>query len=106
MVALDLLYTKFILINASFFYLGNNDLKKISQIVILTEVVNLAKQAFRVRINLAIIAKKKQLERTSKSKLDKKCFNYKKKNHNIKDCHFSTSNKRKPKKPFKEAKRT
>lgn len=83
---------------APLFYLGNKDFEKIQQIVMSTKAANLAKQVVGATINLAIIAKKKQLERALKLKPGKECFNCKKKGHYIKDYHSLILNKRKPKK--------
>ena len=49
--------------------------------------------------------KKKQLERTTKSKLGEECLNCEKKGYYAKDYRFSTSNKRKPEELIGEAKR-
>ena len=51
------------------------------------------------------MAQKKQ-SKISNSKLrnNEAYFNYKKKSHYAKNCHFSTSNKKKPEKSLKKAK--
>ena len=51
------------MIIVSFFYFGNKNFEEIQQIVRSTIVANLAKQAVKTTIDLAIILKKKQLEK-------------------------------------------
>lgn len=96
MVALDSLHNNFKITTALFFYYSNNDFEKIQQIVIFTEVKNLAKQVVEATVDLNIIAKKKQFQR-SKFRQNKKYFNYKKKSQYTKDCCGSISNKKRSK---------
>ena len=82
---------------------GDKNLEEIQQIVISTKAANLAKQAVKVIANLALMAKKKQLEKIIRSKSGEECFNCGKKGHYAKDYCSSTSNKRKPEESMKEA---
>lgn len=93
-VALDSLHGNFEMIIALFFYFSDKNLKGIQQIVISTKAANLIKHVVGAIINLTMIAKKKQLERNH-SRPNEECFNYRKKNYYMKDCHSSTSNNRK-----------
>lgn len=93
---------------APFLHSSNKDIKEIQQIVISTELVNLAKHTVGAIANLTIIVKKKKLEK-SKLKQNIVCFNYRKKSHYIKNCHSSTRNSIKRKlieKSIKEVKQT
>lgn len=107
-VTLDSLYDNFEIITAFFLYSGDTNLEKIQQIVTFTEVANLTKQIVGVTAVLALIAKKKQPERVTKSNLEEEYFNYGKKGHYAKD-YFSLSyisNKKKSEKSMKKAKRS
>ena len=85
---------------------GNKNLEEIQQIVISTKAANLAKRAVGATTDLAMIAKKKQSEKyPNRPKINKECFNCKKKGHYARDCHAQSSNKRKPKELLEEAKR-
>ena len=84
----------------------NKDLEDIQQIVTSTKVANLAKRAVGATAYLTLMAKKKRLERTTRSKLGEECFIYWKKGHYTKDCRSSTSNKTNPEKSIEEAKRS
>lgn len=69
-----------------------------------TKIANLAKQIVGATINLAMMAKKKQLEKyLAKPNKNKKCFNYGKKDYYARNCHIS--NKKKPKDSLKKVKR-
>ena len=103
-VAFDSLHDNFEMTTASLLYSGDKDLEEIQQIVASTEAANLAKRAVGVTEDLALMAKKKQPERTTRSKSMEECFNYGKKDHYAKDCCSSTSNKRKPEESTEEAK--
>lgn len=59
MVVFDLLYNNFEIKTAPLLHFNYKDFEEIQQIVIFTEVANLAKQAVRVTTNLTIITKKK-----------------------------------------------
>ena len=89
---------------ASLLHSNDKYLEEIQQIVTSTKATNLAKQTVRATADLALIAKKKQPERTTRLKPGEKCFNYGKKGHYAKDCHSSTLNKRKSKELTKKAK--
>lgn len=69
-----------------------------------TKTANLAKQIVQATTDLTMMAKKKQLKWTLKSKTGKEHFNYRKKGHYAKDCCSFTLNKRKPKELSEEAK--
>ena len=72
--------------------------------VILIEVANLTKYVVGAIVNFALMAKKKQPEKTTRSKLGEKYLNCEKKVHYIKDCRSSTLNKKKSKKLIEEGK--
>ena len=102
-VPLDLLYDDFKMTTAPLLYFGNKDHEEIQQIIMSTEAANLAKQAVRATTDLAMMAKRKQLEKyPAKPKTNEECFNCGKKGHYTRDCH--TSNKRKPEESLEEAK--
>lgn len=104
----NLLHNDFEMITASLLHSGDKNFEKIQQIVTFTKVANLAKQAFRATIDLAMIAKKKQLKKYStRPKTGEENLNYRKKGHYTRDGHCDTesSNKEKPKELSKEAKR-
>ena len=70
---------------------GNKDIEETQQIVTSTEATNLAKRAVGATVDLKMMAKKKQPER-SDSIQNQECFNYVQKSHYAKDCHNSTRN--------------
>lgn len=84
---------------------GDKDLEEIQQIVMFTEVANLAKRAVGTIADLTMMAKKKQPEKNNPRQNDK-CFNCTKKGHYNKDCHGSMSNKKKPEELLEKAKRS
>ena len=94
LVALDSLHDNFEMTTALFFYSNDKNLKGIQQIVTSTKAANLIKHIVGAIIDLTMIVKKKQLERNH-SRPNEECFNYRKKNYYMKDCHSSTSNNRK-----------
>lgn len=103
-VALDSLHDDFEMTTAPLLHSGDKDLEEIPQIVTSTEAANLAKRAVGATTDLAMMAKKKQLEKYSaKPKTNEECFNCGKKGHYARNCH--TSNKRKPEESLEEAKR-
>ena len=103
-VAVNLLHNDFEMTTAPLLYSGNKDLEEIQQIVPSTEAANLAKRAVGAITNLALMAKKTQLERyPAKPKTNKECANCGKKGHYAGDCHMS--NKKKPEESLKEGKR-
>ena len=68
-----------------------------------TKAANLANRAVGATKDLAMMAKKKQLEKyPAKPKTNKKCFNCGKKGHYAMDCH--TLNKKRPEESLEEAK--
>lgn len=84
-------------------YSGNKDLQEIQQIVTFTEEANLAKWTIWVTTDLAMIVKKKQLEKyRTKPKRNKDCFNCDKKGYYTKNYHML--NKKKLEDLLKEAK--
>lgn len=103
---LDLLYDNCEITTDLLLYSNDKNLEEIQQIVISTGAANLARQIIRATIDLALMAKKKQPERTIKLKPEKNHFNYVKKSHYAKDCCYPTSNKCKLKELIKEAKRS
>lgn len=69
----------------------------------LTKAANLAKQAGGAKTDLAMMVKKKQLEKyPAKPKINKECFNCGKKDHYARNCHIS--NKKKLENLLKKAK--
>lgn len=67
------------------------------------KAANLAKEVVRATTDLAIMVKKKQLEKfLAKQTTNKKCFNYGKKSHYTKNCHIL--NKKKPENSLEKAK--
>lgn len=63
-------------------YLGNKKFEEIQLIVTCMETANLAKQTTSVTGDLTIMTRKKRrLQQTQRSKPNKKCFNYSKKDH-------------------------
>lgn len=71
----------------------------------LTKFANLVKQTVRTIKILAIMTKKKQLKKYfAKLKINKGCFNYRKKGHYAKNYYIS--NKKKLEKLLKKAKHT
>lgn len=90
----------------SLLHSNDKELKEIQQIIESIKAANLAKYAIRAITNLAIIAKKKHLDKQniSKSKTNEKCFNCRKKSYYAKNCYFW--NKKMPKELVKKAKCT
>ena len=105
-MVLDSLHDDFKMTTALLLHSNDKDLEEIQQIVTSTEVANLAKRAVGAIADLALIAKKKQPEKTIRSKPGEECFNCRKKGHYAKDYYFSTSNKRKPEEQTEETKRS
>ena len=103
-VALDSLHDDFEMTTVPLLHSDDKDLEEIQQIVTSTEAAKLAKRAVGATTNLAMMAKKKQLEKyPAKPKTNKECFNCRKKGYYARDCY--TSNKRKPEESLKKAKR-
>ena len=76
LVAFESLHNNLEMTTAPLFHFGDKDLDKIQQIVISTEAVNFAKYTVKSIVDLALIAKKKQVERVAmKSKPGEECFN-------------------------------
>ena len=105
-VALDSLLNDFEKTTTPLLYSGDKNLEEIQQIVTSTKAANRAKQAVEATADLALMAKKKQPERTTRSKLGEECFNCRKKDHYTKDCSSSISNKGKSEESTEEAKRS
>ena len=105
-VAFDLLHDNFEMTTASLLHSSDKNLEEIQQIVTWTKAANLAKRAVGVIVDLALMAKKKQPERTIRSKPGEECFDCGKKGHYAKDCHSSTSSKKKLEKSTAEANRS
>lgn len=105
-VALDLLHNDFKMKTAPRLYSGDKYLKQIQQIVTSIEVAKLAKRMVGASTELVMMAKKKHSakQHATKFKVNKECFNYRRKGYYTKNCHFS--NKKKPKKSAEEAKCT
>lgn len=75
-----MLHNNFEITTAFLFYFGNKDPNEIEQIFMLTKATYLVNQKIIATIDLAIIAKNKQLEKyLTKPKSNKKCLNYGKK---------------------------
>ena len=83
---------------------SDKDLEKIQQIVTSTEAANFPKQAVEATVDLALIAKKMQPERTIRSQPGEECFNSGKKGHYAKDYRSFTAKKKKEEQSTEEAK--
>lgn len=93
-VALNFLYDDFKMTTAPLLYSGNKDLEEIQQIVTFIKVANLVKQAVGATADLALMAKKKQSEKSNfRLKTNKKYFNCGKKGHYAKNYCSTTLNK-------------
>ena len=105
-VAFNMLYDNFEMTTAPLLYFGDKDFEEIQQIVMFIEVANLAKRRVGATTDLAMIARKKHLDKqhATKSKANKECFNYEKKGHYANNYH--PSNKKKLKKSAEEVKYT
>ena len=108
--ALDSLHDDFEMTTTLLLHSGDKNIEEIQQIVTSTKVANMARQTIGQIVDLAMQMKKRldgrQQQLQSRQRTNKKCFNYRKRRHYVKDCCSATKRKFEDKKASKKLKQT